>query len=65
VYDALGLAWTPEVTGSVESERAGTSWDAVREALLAEYARDYDLVEAGLDDATLALARELAPEHRV
>jgi octanoyl-[GcvH]:protein N-octanoyltransferase len=65
VYDALGLAWTPEVTGSVESERAGTSWDAVREALLAEYARDYDLVEAGLDHDTLELARELAPEHRV
>jgi octanoyl-[GcvH]:protein N-octanoyltransferase len=64
VYDTLGLAWTPEVTGSVEAERPGTSWDAVRDAVLAEYARDYELVEAGLDDATLALARELAPEHR-
>ena len=64
VYDALGLAWAPEVTGSVETERPGTSWGEVREALLAEYARDYELVEAELDDATLALARELAPEHR-
>jgi octanoyl-[GcvH]:protein N-octanoyltransferase len=64
VYDALGLAFAPEVTGSVDAERPGTSWEAVREAILAEYARDYELVEAKLDDATLALARELAPEHR-
>jgi octanoyl-[GcvH]:protein N-octanoyltransferase len=64
VYDALDLAWQPEVTGSVEAERPGTSWDAVREAVLAEYADDYELGEAQLDDATLALARELAPEHR-
>jgi octanoyl-[GcvH]:protein N-octanoyltransferase len=64
VYDALGLTWKPEVTGSVDAERPGTSWDAVREAVLAGYARDYELVEASLDDATLALARELAPEHR-
>ena len=64
VYDALGLVWAPEVTGSVETERPGTSWGEVREALLAEYARDYELVEAELDDATLAVARELAPEHR-
>ena len=64
VYDALGLVWTPEVTGSVESERPGTSWDPVRDAVLAEYARDYELVDAELDYATLELARELAPEHR-
>jgi len=64
VYGALDLAWEPAVTGSVDAERAGTSWDAVRHAVLAEYARDYELVEADLDDATLALARELAPEHR-
>ena len=64
VYDALGLAWAPEVTGSVEGERPGTRWVTVREALLAEYARDYELVEGELDAATLALARDLAPEHR-
>jgi hypothetical protein len=48
----------------VEAERPGTSWDAVREAVLAEYARDFELVRAKLDHATLALARELATEHR-
>jgi hypothetical protein len=36
----------------------------VGDALLAEYARDYQFVEGELDEATFALARELAPEHR-
>lgn len=63
VYEALGLAWEPRRTGSVAAESPGTSWDVVREALLAEYARDHELVEGRLDEATLALARELAPEH--
>lgn len=62
-YEALGLPWEPRVTGSVATESPGTSWDAVRDALLAEYAREYELVEAELDPATLALARRLAPEH--
>jgi octanoyl-[GcvH]:protein N-octanoyltransferase len=64
VYDALGVEWTPGGTGSGAAEQPGTGWDAVRDAVLHEYARDYELIEAGLDDATLALARELAPEHR-
>ena len=38
-------------------------WDTVREAVLAEYADRYELVEDTLDDDTLALARTLAPEH--
>ena len=64
VYDALAIPWEPQVTGSVTAESPGADWDAVSEALLAEYARDYELVEGELDDATLELARELAPEHR-
>jgi octanoyl-[GcvH]:protein N-octanoyltransferase len=64
VYEALELPWEPRVTGSVVAERPDASWDAVRDALLAEYARDYELVEAELDAETLALARELAPEQR-
>jgi octanoyl-[GcvH]:protein N-octanoyltransferase len=65
VNEALQLDWAPEVTGSVAAERPGTTWDAVRDALLAEYAQDYEVVEAELDEITLSLARELAPEHRV
>ena len=65
VYAALELRWEPHATGSVATESPGTSWDAVGDALLAEYARDYELVESKLDEATLALARDLAPEHHV
>jgi octanoyl-[GcvH]:protein N-octanoyltransferase len=64
VYEALGLPWEPQATGSVTAERPEADWDAVGDALLAEYARDYDLVEGELDSETLALARSLAPEHR-
>ena len=39
-------------------------WDAVRDALLAEYARRFELVPGELDQETLALARRLAAEHR-
>jgi octanoyl-[GcvH]:protein N-octanoyltransferase len=64
VYEALDLPWEPQVTGSVAAERPEAGWDAVQEALLSEYERDHELVEGELDEATLALARELAPEHR-
>jgi octanoyl-[GcvH]:protein N-octanoyltransferase len=64
VYDALGLDWAPEVTGSVEAERPGAGWEALCDELVDEYAREFELVEGQLDDATLALARRLAPEHR-
>jgi octanoyl-[GcvH]:protein N-octanoyltransferase len=65
VYGALGLDWDPAATGSVMTEAPSASWDAVRDALVTEYARDYDIDEAELDEATLSLARELAAEHRV
>ena len=64
VYAALDIPWEPQVTGSALAESPGAGWDAVREALLAEYARDYELIEDELDPDTLALARSLAPEHR-
>ena len=64
VYSALSLRWDPETVGAVESEAGVGSWAAVRDALLSEYGALYDLVPGSLDEATLALARELAPEHR-
>jgi octanoyl-[GcvH]:protein N-octanoyltransferase len=68
VYGELGLSWDPATAGAVEAELDGalppSAWDAVQEALLAEYAREYELVPAELDEPTLALARELAPQHR-
>ena len=65
VYAALGLDWDPAATGSVRSESAGATWSAVCDAIVAEYAREYDLVEDVVDPETLRLARELAGEHRV
>ena len=79
VYAALGLAWDPRTVGAVEDElgagrsasaasgpsaAGGAIWDAVRDALLAEYARSFELVPGELDQETLALARRLAGEHR-
>ena len=64
VYRELGLDWEPATAGAVADELDGIGFEDVREALLAEYAARYELIEASLDEPTLALARRLAPEHR-
>jgi octanoyl-[GcvH]:protein N-octanoyltransferase len=64
VYSALGLSWDPDTAGAVEDEAPGRGWEAVRDALLAEYGALYELVPGSLDEVTLALAGELAAEHR-
>jgi len=63
VYDALGLEWRPETTGSLADEMPGIDWDPASAALEAEYAALGELELVELDGATLALARRLAPEH--
>jgi lipoate-protein ligase A len=64
VYAALGLEWEPATVGAVADEAAGVTWEAVRDAVLDEYAERFSLVEASLDAETLALARMVAAEHR-
>jgi octanoyl-[GcvH]:protein N-octanoyltransferase len=67
VYEALELTWEPATAGAVQDEVDGATpdpWTAVRDAVLAEYGRDYEIVEAELDPETVALAHELAAEHR-
>jgi octanoyl-[GcvH]:protein N-octanoyltransferase len=67
VYEALELAWDPGTAGAVEDEVDGAApdpWTDVHDALLAEYAGEYEVVNAELDPETVALARRLAPEHR-
>jgi lipoate-protein ligase A len=61
VYDALGLRWDPETTGSIEDEIGAVSFADVTAAIRAELP---PLEETTLDDATLALAERLEPEHR-
>lgn len=65
VYAALGLDWDPAASGSVRTEAPSAGWEGVAEALVTEYAREYDLVEDEVDSDTLALARDLVAEHRV
>jgi octanoyl-[GcvH]:protein N-octanoyltransferase len=65
VYAALDLDWEPAVTGSVRAEEAGATWERVAEAVVAEYGREYELLDDDVDSETLALARELVAEHRV
>jgi octanoyl-[GcvH]:protein N-octanoyltransferase len=63
VYAALELDWHPATAGAIEDDVPGVTLDAVEQAILATAPRD---VTAGsLDDATLALARELEPRHAV
>ncbi|MGH2713978.1 MAG: lipoate--protein ligase family protein [Thermoleophilaceae bacterium] len=66
VYAALELEWDPRTLGAVAEEVAQSHhlWDAVRDALLAQYAERFELVPGELDEETLILARRLAVEHR-
>jgi len=65
VYAALGLTWDPAASGSVRTEAPTAGWEAVRDAIVTEYAREYDLVESSVDAQTLELAQSLAGDHRV
>ena len=56
VYAALGLDWDPATTGDVAAEAAGVTWEQVRDALLAEYAREFEIGAGRLDEETLELA---------
>jgi octanoyl-[GcvH]:protein N-octanoyltransferase len=60
VYDALGLDWDPETTGSVEDEIGPVAFEDVVAAIMAELP---PLEETELDAQTLGLAETLEPEH--
>ena len=62
-YAALELDWDPATAGSVEDEVPGATLDDVEAAIVAEARRSFDLVDAELDAATLALGEELAAGH--
>jgi octanoyl-[GcvH]:protein N-octanoyltransferase len=60
VYDALGLRWDPDTTGSIEDEIGAVAFEDVAAAIRAELP---PLTDGTLDPATLALAEQLEPEH--
>jgi lipoate-protein ligase A len=59
VYEALELDWDPATSGSV-SDEVGREVDPgeLEEAVIAELARSYDLVDAELDEETVRQAEE-------
>ncbi len=59
VYEALGLDWDPSTSGSA-AEELGREVDVgeLEEALIAELAARYDLVDAELDAETMRIAAE-------
>jgi lipoate-protein ligase A len=63
VYDALDLSWKPETVGSVADELDDVSYDDVRQAILDQFALNYDLYEGELSRDTLALAETMEERH--
>jgi octanoyl-[GcvH]:protein N-octanoyltransferase len=74
VYEALETAWDPATTGSVAAElgeddatvradEADPLVERVIDAVRAVLARDFELVDAELDEGTVRLAEELRPQH--
>ena len=59
VYEALELDWDPATSGSV-SEEIGREVDPgeLEEALIAELAKRYELIDAELDEETMRIAAE-------
>jgi octanoyl-[GcvH]:protein N-octanoyltransferase len=64
VYAALELDWDPATTGAVSDEIGPTSLDAVENAVIAELAKEYELVDTGVDPETLERAHALEESHR-
>lgn len=63
VYDALGLDWNPETTGSVQDEVPGVKWDEAETAIEKAFAARYDLEEGSVSGEVLSVARLLAARH--
>ena len=66
VYEALELDWDPATSGSV-SDEVGREVDPgeLEEAVIAELARSYELIDAELDEETVRQAGEGASRRRL
>ena len=65
VQAELGLAWEPRTGGSVSELHPEVTGDAVQAALLAAYARDYDLVPGALTSADAEAAQAFVDAHQL
>jgi lipoate-protein ligase A len=65
VYAALAIDWDPRTLGAVEDTVPGVTVEAAERAVVDALTTGHDTAAAPLDDATRALAQELAPRHLV
>jgi octanoyl-[GcvH]:protein N-octanoyltransferase len=65
VYEALGIAWDPATTGSLEDEIPGLEWEEALDAILARFGDMYDLSEGAVSPGTMDLALTLQDRHAV
>lgn len=63
VYAALGIDWRPAATGALEDVVPGITPADAAGAIVAELETRARVLDARIDDATLATARPLASEH--
>ena len=63
VQAALGLVWEPRTGGAISELHPDVTADAVEEALLAAYAREYDLVPGTLTPTDAEAARGFVDAH--
>ena len=60
VYAALEFDWDATTAGAIDEEVPGVTLEAAERAVIASFG---ELEPASLDEATLALARRLAPQR--
>ncbi|MCP9489246.1 MAG: hypothetical protein MSC31_05160 [Solirubrobacteraceae bacterium MAG38_C4-C5] len=63
VHKALGLSWEPRTVGAAEDIVPGVTWQDAAQALRAELATRYELLDADIAPSTLAFARSLRERH--
>jgi lipoate-protein ligase A len=65
VYEALELEWDPGTAGSLEDDAPGIGLEEVAGAIIEELATRHEIVEAGIDAETLALAETFEEQHAI
>ena len=63
VQAAMDLPWDPATVGAAAEEVGPLTFEDVRDAVLATFAAEHELVPWSLDPDTSALAERLAPDH--
>ncbi|HEX2172825.1 MAG TPA: hypothetical protein VHL09_10320 [Dehalococcoidia bacterium] len=63
VYAALALTWDPATVGSLEDEIGPITHEQAEAAIVAEFARRFDLVEGTVSPEALDLAEQIEARH--